>query len=90
MTITTSQSVAGHYSAIAAAGSIAALGQTGPQSKVSPSGSTVIISGVSPSTPSLGTTIGIATVTAGFDPAIVAALTVKLKTTGQVWPVGFS
>lgn len=30
----------------------------------------------------------ILTLTGGFDPIAVAALTVRLRTTGQIWPIG--
>lgn len=37
-----------------------------------------------------GDTKGITLVIAGIDPVIQFLLTVRLRTTGQIWPLGFS
>ena len=91
MTIATAQSVSGGpWGSGAAAGAITALGQLGPQQKVAPFGSTVIVTGINLSYANPINTSGISDVTAGFDPSIVSQLSVKLRSTGQVWPCGYS
>lgn len=37
-----------------------------------------------------GNTSGITLIIAGIDPVIEFLLTVRLRTTGQIWPIGFS
>lgn len=37
-----------------------------------------------------GNTSGISLVIAGIDPVIQFLLTTRLRTTGQIWPIGFS
>jgi hypothetical protein len=91
MTITPAQSVSGAlWNNGSIAGSIVLLRELGPQSLVAPAGFTTQISGVNPVTPSIGNAGGINFVTAGFDPVVVATLQVALRSTGQIWPVGFS
>ena len=90
MTITTAQPVSNAQWGGGTAGSIVALRQTGPQQTVSPAGMTAIASGLNQSYSISASTSGVIAVTAGFDPSIVFALTVKLRITGQVWPCGYS
>jgi hypothetical protein len=91
MSITTAQSISGAlWNSGSIAGSIILLRELGPQSRVAPAGFTTQITGVNPVTPSIGNAGGINFVTAGFDPVVVATLQVVLRSTGQIWPVGFS
>ena len=91
MTITTAQSISGAlWDSGSFAGSIVALRDLGPQTRVAPAGFTTHVSGVSPAAPNIANTGGINFVTAGFDPVVVATLQVVLRSTGQIWPVGFS
>jgi hypothetical protein len=91
MSLTTAQSLSGALEGSGSiAGSIVTLRELGPQSRVAPAGFTIQITGVNPMTPSIGNAGGINFVTAGFDPVVVAALQVVLRSTGQIWPVGFS
>jgi hypothetical protein len=91
MSITTAQSISGAlWGSGSFAGSLIALRDLGPQSRVAPAGFTTQITGVNPVTPSIGNAGGINFVTAGFDPVVVATLQVVLSSTGQIWPVGFS
>jgi hypothetical protein len=90
MTITTAQSVSSAQWGGGTAGSIVALRQTGPQQTVSPAGMTAVVGGLNRPYAISASTSGVIAVTAGFDPSIVFALTVKLRTTGQIWPVGYS
>jgi hypothetical protein len=91
MSITTAQSLSGAFwDSGSFAGSIVALRELGPQLKVSPAGFTIQISGVNPVLPNIGNAGGINFVSPGFDPVVVSALQVVLRSTGQIWPVGFS
>jgi hypothetical protein len=91
MTITTAQSVTGgQWNLGNFAGEINALRNLAPQQKVAPFGSTAIINGVNTSYANLVNTVGVAYTTAGFDPSIIFQLSTKLRTTGQIWPCGFS
>jgi hypothetical protein len=91
MSITTAQSLSGAlWGSGSFAGPIVTLRGLGPQSKVSPSGFTTQISGVNPISPTIGNAGGINFVSPGFDPVVVSALQVVLRSTGQIWPVGFS
>ena len=91
MTLTTAQSISGGpWSSGGVAGTIVAIREPGPQSTVSPAGFTVLIGGVNPTTPTVGTPGGITTVSVGFDPLVVAALQVVLPSSGWIWPVTIS
>lgn len=92
MTITTAQGISGApWEGGDIAGTLTVfLGNSSPQTTVAPAGFTTTISGVNPVTPNIGTVGGINYTTAGFDPVIVAALQVVLRSTGQIWPVGYS
>jgi hypothetical protein len=85
---------AGQWGAASYAGSIAVQRELGPQQRVAPTGSTGRINGVNPVTPGYQNAGGINYVTAGFDPVLQAYFQqlyeVRLLTTGQIWPVGFS
>ena len=75
-------------------GSIVAQRQLGPRQQMGPIGSTGQISGVNRTSPGYQNATGINAVTAGFDPVLQAYFQqlyeVRLLTTGQIWPVGFS
>lgn len=91
MTITTAQSIDGApWSSGAYAGNLIVNRQLGPQQTVSPFGATAIAAGLSPVFGDPTNTTGVPNITAGFDPSIVFALTVKLRITGQIWPCGYS
>jgi hypothetical protein len=91
MSITTAQSLSGALDGSGSiAGSIVTLRELGPQSKVAPAGFTIQISSVNPASPIIGNAGGINFVSPGFDPVVVSALQVVLRSTGQIWPVGFS
>ena len=89
MTITTAQSISAAQWGGGVAGSIVALRQTGPQQTVSPAGMTAIAGGLNQTYAISASTSGVIAVTAGFDPSVVAALSVKLRTIGQIWPCGY-
>ena len=89
MTITTAQSVSGAQWGGGTGGFIVALRQTGPQQTVAPAGMTAIANGLNQSYAISASVSGITSVSAGFDPSVVFALQVKLRTTGQIWPCGF-
>ena len=92
MTLTTAQSISGGpwTSSGGVGGTIVALQGLGPPSAVSPAGFTVSIGGINPTTPTIGTPGGIAFVSVGFDPVVVAALQVVLPSTGWIWPLTIS
>jgi hypothetical protein len=90
MTITTAQSINGApWSSGTYAGDLTVNRQLGPQQTVAPMGATVIAAGLNLSLGNPTNTTGVPNITAGFDPSVVAALSVKLRTTGQIWPCGF-
>jgi len=72
------------------AGTLAFFRQPGPAQKVAYFGATTIIDGLYPVFQNPQNTNATFLVTAGFDPVVVAALQVILRSTGQIWPVGFS
>ena len=89
MTITTAQNLSGGpWDGSGVGGSITTLGNSSPPSAVSPSGFSDSISGVNPTTSTIGAPEGIVTVATGFDPVAVAALQVMLPSTGWIWPNG--
>ena len=91
MTITTAQSIDGApWSSGAYAGDLTVNRQLGPQQTVSPSGATAIAAGLNLSFGDPTNTTGVPNITAGFDPSVVFALTVRLRATQQIWPVGYS
>ena len=55
-----------------------------------PEGSTQIQLGDALGTFGIGSTGGISYTLAGIDPVIAFLLTVRLRTTGQIWPLGHS
>jgi hypothetical protein len=71
-------------------GTITVLRRLSPQQKIAPIGSTTTISGVDNYFVDFVNTTGIKNTTAGFDPSIIFQLSTKLRTTGQIWPCGFS
>ena len=90
MTITTAQSIDGApWSSGTYAGDLTVNRQLGPQQTVSPSGATAIAAGLNLSFGDPTNTTGVPNITAGFDPSVVAALSVKLRTIGQIWPCGY-
>jgi len=90
MTITTAQNISGGLWSGTSAGTLTVNRQLGPQQKVAPFGSTTIVAGLNPFYADPVNTSGIAYVTAGFDPSIVYQLSVRLRSTGQIWPCGYS
>lgn len=91
MTITTAQSISGALWNLGSyAGTLTVNRDLAPQQTVSPSGSTTSVNGVNPSSLNVATAGGISYVTAGFDPIAVYSLQVLLRSTGQIWPVGYS
>ena len=92
MTLTTAQSISGGpwTGSGGVGGTIAAHRDLGPQSTVSPAGFNGSIIGVNPVTPTMGTPGGIASVSVGFDPVVVAVLQVVLPSSGWIWPVGIN
>jgi hypothetical protein len=102
MTITTAKSVSGsQWSSGATAGKLTVSRSLGPASKTSPTGFSGFLSSINPSAPALGTVSGVSYITAGIDPVIIyqilaaiaaGALTspITLRTSGQIWPVGFN
>ena len=90
MTITTAQSISNGPWSGDFAGTLTANRQLAPQQRVAPIGSTGITTGINQSYADPVNTSGIANVTAGFDPSIVYQLSVNLRSTGQVWPCGYS
>ena len=95
MTITTAQSISnGLWDSGTYAGTLTATRQLAPQEEVSGWGATDIINAgtlayADPTTPN-----PTFLVTAGIDPVLQVYFQnlyeVKLRTTGQIWPVGFS
>jgi hypothetical protein len=92
MTLTTAQSISGGpwTGSGGSGGAIVAIKDLGPPSTVSPPGFTASISGTNPTTPAIGSPGGIASVSTGFDPVVVAGLQVVLPSTGWIWPVPIS
>lgn len=90
MTITTAQNISGGPWSGAFAGTLTVNRQLAPQQRVAPIGSTGIAAGINQSYADPVSTGGINYVTAGFDPSIVYQLSVRLRSTGQVWPCGYS
>ena len=89
MTITTAQSIDNPQWSGNFAGSITVNRELGPQQTVSPIGATAIAVGVNLSIANPTNTTGAPNITAGFDPSVIFALSVKLRTTGQIWPCGY-
>jgi hypothetical protein len=85
---------AAKWGAASYAGSIAVQRKLGPQQRVAPTGSTGQMNGVNRITPGYQNATGINAVTAGFDPVLQAYFQqlyeVRLLTTGQIWPCGYS
>jgi len=54
-----------------------------------PSGSTQVLLGDTLGALNIGNAQGIQYTIAGIDPVIVFLLTVRLGTTGQIWPLGY-
>lgn len=90
MTITTAQSIDNPLWSGAFAGTLTVNRELGPQQRVSPIGATAITVGINLSIANPSNTTGAPNITAGFDPSVIFALSVKLRTTGQIWPCGYS